>query len=338
MIMHRVLEFDVVGNGHGLLLRAVPIPTPGTYEVLFKVYAFGLNQADLLLMEGRHYVTSELPMRIGYEASGEVIAVGASVTRFNLGDRVTCIPNVDGPYSVAGEFALAREEFLTAWPDGYSAIEAAGFWMQYLTAYFPMKELFPIAHGDWVLITAASGGTGLGAICMARLLGARVIATSRTPLKRELLLNHGAEEVVLTDTLDLAGEIKRITGGTGVRLICDSMGGPFVARLIEALADRGIIYVHGGLSGSNQLSFPVLPLVQRGAGIFGFSLINELRKPVSMQRGRDFVLEAIARGGLHAPTIDQIFPFSRTSEAYARMRSGAQRGKIIVSLQSASHE
>ena len=332
--MHRVLEFDAVGSSYGLVFRSVPIPDPGMREVLFKVHAFGLNQADLLLMQGRHYVSSELPIRIGYEASGEVVAAGSGVTRFKPGDRVACIPNVDGPYSVAGEFALAREEFLTGWPEGYSAIEAAGFWMQYLTAYFPMKELFPFGAGDWIVLTAASGGTGLGAIRLARLLGGRVIATSRTPAKRELLLNHGAEEVVPTDSPDLPAEIKRITGGPGARLICDSLGGPFVARLIEALADRGIIYVHGGLSGSNQLSFSVLSLVRRGAGIFGFSLINELRKPEARERGRDFVLNSIARGELAPPTVDEVFPFSQSPAAYARMQSGAQRGKILVSLQS----
>jgi NADPH:quinone reductase-like Zn-dependent oxidoreductase len=334
MTQYHVLEFDRIGDRMGLVFGVARFPDLGEHEVLYKVFAFGLNQADLLLMEGRHYVTSDLPVRIGYEASGEVIEVGRSVSQFKRGDRITCIPNVDGPYSVAGEYALADEAFLTPWPAGFSAIEAAGFWMQYLTAYFPLKELFPVKEGDWVLITAASGGTGLGAIRMAKLFGARVIATSRSASKRDLLLAHGAEEVLPTDASNLAAEVRRITNG-GARLVCDSMGGPFVAQLVDALAERGIIYVHGGLSGSNQLSFPVLSLVRRGAGLYGFSLINELRSPEAMKRGRDFVLDAVARGALPAPTIDQVFPFSEAESAYARMRSGAQRGKIIVAMEPA---
>lgn len=334
MAFYRVLEFDRVGEGMGLVFRPARFPELGEHEVLYKVFAFGLNQADLLLMAGRHYVASDLPMRIGYEASGEVIEVGRSVSRFKPGDRITCIPNVDGPFSVAGEYARAHEEFLTPWPATFSAVEAAGFWMQYLTAYFPLKELFPVKEGDWVLITAASGGTGLGAIRMATFLGARVIATSRNASKRDLLLAHGAEEVLPTDAPNLAAQVRRITNG-GAQLICDSMGGPFVAQLVEALAARGIIYVHGGLSGSNQLSLPVLSLVRRGAGLYGFSLINELRSPEALKRGRDFVLDAIARGALPAPTIDQVFPFNETASAYSRMRSGAQRGKIIVAVEAA---
>jgi NADPH:quinone reductase-like Zn-dependent oxidoreductase len=178
MTQYHVLEFDRIGDRMGLVFGAARFPDLGEHEVLYKVFAFGLNQADLLLMEGRHYVTSDLPVRIGYEASGEVIEV-------------------------------------------------------------------------------------------------------------------------------------------------------------DALAERGIIYVHGGLSGSNQLSFPVLSLVRRGAGLYGFSLINELRSPEAMKRGRDFVLDAIARGALPGPTIDRVFPFSEAQSAYARMRSGAQRGKIIVAIEPA---
>lgn len=334
MSKYRVLEFDSLGDRLGLVSRSTHFPAVGEREVLYRVCAFGLNQADLLLMEGRHYVTSDLPLRFGYEASGEVVEVGRSVSRFKPGDRVACIPNVDGPFSVAGEYALAHETFLTPWPEGFTAIEAAGFWMQYLTAYFPLRELFPVKAGDWVLITAASGGTGLGAIRMAKLLGARVMATTRTESKHGLLLAHGADEVLPTDAPMLAADVRRMTGN-GARLICDSMGGPFVAQLVDALADRGIMYVHGGLSGSNQLSIPVLSLVRRGAGLFGYSLINELRMPGALERGRDFVLDAIARGLLPAPTIDQVFPFSEVERAYARMKSGVQQGKIIVAMDSA---
>ena len=191
MTDHKIAVFDRFGEKSDFGLTVAPRPEPGPGEVRFKVAAFALNQADLLLTEGRHYVKAALPIRLGYEGCGVVDAVGKDVTQVNVGDRVACVPNVDGPYWTAGEYALASERFVVPWPQGWSAAQAAGLWMQYLTPYFPFAELFPIRPRDWVMITAASGGTGLGSVRVARLLGARVIATTRSPHKRQALYEHG---------------------------------------------------------------------------------------------------------------------------------------------------
>lgn len=328
----KAVVFDQTSSGMEIVLREIPTPTPGDHDILYRVNAFGLNQADLLLTQGRHYVSSDLPIRLGYEASGEVVEVGNKVKRIKPGDQVTCMPNVDGPYATGGEFALAHENFLTSWPKGFSAEDAAGFWMQYLTAYYPMKELFPFDKGDWVMITAASGGTGAGAMQIAKLLGAQIIATTRNPqTKGDYLKQAGADHVVATYGETLVDDVLEITGPAGVRLICDSVGGEQSGRYAQTLTDQGVIYVHGGLSGSNQLAFDVLTLVRKGAGLFGYSLINELRKPGMLERGRNFVLKAIAKKQLSKPTIAKVFPFSAAPQAYEYMRTGGQKGKIIVS-------
>ncbi|WP_158578823.1 zinc-dependent alcohol dehydrogenase family protein [Spongiactinospora rosea] len=332
----RALVYDRAGEGDesglGLVIRDLDVPEPGPGEASIRVSAYGLNQADILLMNNRHYTRSDLPMRLGYESSGIVAAVGSGVTRFKAGDRVSTVPNIDGPYSCANEYALAREEFTTPWPEGWSAAEAAGFWMQYLTAYYPMKEIFPVAAGDWVLITAASGGTGLGAIRIAKTLGARVIATTRTSAKRDFLMEQGADATVATAEEDVTAAIMSITGGEGVRLISDGVGGGFVAEYVNALAFNGIAYVHGGLSGTNDVSFPILSLVHRRAGLYGYSLINEVRDPESLRRGIAFVTERIADGRLGRPVIDRVYPLEEAVAAYERMKAGLQRGKIVVTL------
>jgi NADPH:quinone reductase-like Zn-dependent oxidoreductase len=205
-------------------------------------------------------------------------------------------------------------------------------WMQYLTPYFPFVELFPIQPGDWVLITAATGGTGLGSVRLAKHLGARVIATTRSEHKIATLKEHGAEIVLSTGRDDLTDAIMQATDGQGVRLIDDTLCGPYVPKLAAALADRGVMFVHGALAGDNTLTLPVLTLVHRGAGIYGYSLINELRRPSALERARYFILAALADGHLAPPTIDSIFPFTEVRAAYERMRAGHQTGKIIVSL------
>ncbi|WP_321396808.1 zinc-dependent alcohol dehydrogenase family protein [Emcibacter sp.] len=331
MSMHAVV-YDKVGSEMGFTIREMPIPAVGDDEVLYEVEAFGLNQADLLLIQGRHYVVQDLPIRLGYEGSGTVVAVGKNVKNFREGDKVTSMPNVDGPYSNAGTHALAQERFLTKRPAGYSAQEAAHLWMQTLTAYYPMAELFPIKPGDWVMITAATGGSGLGAIQMAKLLGARVIATTRSPERKGALLKQeGADHVIETYGSNLIDEVNDITSGKGVSLICDSIGGPYVNTYASTLAPQGILYVYGVLS-NEDMSLPVLTLAHRGAGLYGYSLINELRKPGALERGRDFVLAALEAGKIKRPVIDRVFPFAEAAEAYQYLMNGTRGGKIIVSV------
>jgi len=333
MVEQSVAVFDAVDGITDFTLVTAERPDPGPDEVRIRIAAFALNQADLLLTQGRHYVKADLPIRVGYEGCGVVDAIGAEVTRFEIGHRVSCIPNVDGPYWTAGEYALANERFLVPWPHGWSAAQAAGVWMQYLTPYFPFVELFPIKRGDWVMITAATGGTGLGSVRLAKHLGARVIATTRSEHKIAALHEHGAEVVLATERSDLAAAVMEMTDGQGARLIDDTLCGPYVAKLAEALADRGTMFVHGALAGDNTLTLPVLTLVHRAAGLYGYSLINELRRPGALERARDFILPALASGDLPPPKIDRIYPFAEVRAAYERMRAGQQTGKIVVSLE-----
>ena len=126
----------------------------------------------------------------------------------------------------------------------------------------------------------------------------------------------------------------RATENDGVRLLDDTLCGHYVPKLAATLADQGIMFIHGALAGDNTLSLPVLTLVYRRAGIFGYSLINELRRPGALERARDWILAAITHGELPPPTIDMTFPFNEVRAAYERMRAGRQTGKIIVSLGS----
>lgn len=332
-MMNRAAAFNTIGEDTGFTVIDAPLPEPGPGEIRFEVAAFGLNQADLLLVAGRHYVGAALPIRLGYEGCGVVDAVGAGVTRWKVDDRVTVIPNVDGPYWTGNRYALACEEFATAWPEHWSAPEAAAFWMQALTPYYVFHDLFPIHPGEWVMVTAATGASGLGAVGMAKLAGARVIATTRSQSKVAALEEHGADVVLSTDQSDFVAAVASATDGAGVRLILDSLCGPYADLLAETLAPRGIMAVHGALGGAdNALSLDVIKLVHRGAGVFGYSLINELRDPAKLMRGRDFCLAAVADGRMERPRIDGVFPLDQVAAAYERMRSGAQTGKIVVTM------
>ena len=328
----RAILYDRLADGAlGFRLGEVDDPRPGPGEIRIKVAAFGLNRADLPSpMHG-----AELPRRTGFEASGVVDAVGTGVTKWQPGDRVSVVPTQFTLHPCAAEYAVTSETMATAWPDGWSGVEAAGFAMSYLTAYYPMVEISPLHEGSCALVTAASGGTGPGAMQLARSCGATVLATTRQSGKRQFLLDQGADQVFITDgSEDLSQAIREATGGRGVDLVLDGIAGPSIDRYVGGLARNAAIYVHGGLSGTVTASFSVIPLMRNRASLFGYMLANEveLGGPEALQRGLRWVQAAIAAGRLPRPSIDSTWSFDDAVQAYDRQASGDQRGKVVVSV------
>lgn len=327
--MPKMLVCDLIDGKPQLVLRESPAHEPGPGEVRYRVHAIGLNRADILYMQGDHYTPTVFPIRIGYEACGIVDAVGAGVAEFKIGDRVSAIPVGDPKYCVAGESAITSARFLAPWPQGYSPEEAAATWMQYMTAYFPLREVSNLGAGDTVLITAASSSAGLGAIQLAKYLGARVIATTRTSDKSDFLTHAGADLVVATSEENLSKRVLEWTDGRGVRVVYDAVAGSFMGRYAEAVARKAKIFVYGFLGGAAMIECPILPLVRKGATIELYSLINYVQEPYAIERGREFIWNAIRTGAIR-PVVDRVFGLGEVRDAYAYMQSGTQKGKIVL--------
>ena len=327
--MPKVLVCDLVEGKPQLLVREMQPTEPAAGEVRYRVHAIGLNRADILYMQGGHYTHIRFPTRIGYEACGIVDAVGPGVTQFKLGDRVSAMPFGDPKYCVGGEFAVTPAEFLADWPIGYSAAEAAGTWMPYLTAYFPFREISQLGPGDVVLITAASSSAGLGALQLAKLLGATVVANTRTNAKREYLLAAGADHVVATSDGSVADQILKLTGNAGVRVVYDAVAGSFMNQYADAIAEKARIFVYGAMGGTSTIECAILPLIRKGATIELYSLINYMREPGAAARSREFISEALRRKAMR-PIIDRVFALEDVLDAYSYMNSGVQKGKIVL--------
>lgn len=327
--MPKVLLCDLIDGKPGLVLRDMRADEPAAGEVRYRVHAVGLNRADILYMQGGHYTHIRFPTRIGYEASGIVDAVGPGVSEFKIGDRVSAMPFGDPKYCVAGEFAVTPAQFLAKWTEGYTAAEAAGTWMPYLTAYFPLTEISKVAPGDAILITAASSSAAIGAIQLARSFGATVIASTRTNAKRDFLLATGAHHVVATSDGNVAGQILEITGGQGVRVIYDAVAGPFMNEYAEAVAAKAQIFVYGAMGGKPTVECPILPLIRKGVTIELYSLMNYIREPGAARRAQEFISQLLQLSVMR-PIIDRVFPLEDALEAYSYMDTGAQRGKIVL--------
>lgn len=328
--MANVLLVDQVDGKNALVMRDVDPAQPGPGEVRYQVHAFGLNRADLLYLAGYHYTPTIIPSRVGFEACGIVDAVGAGVTGFKVGDRVTCLPIGKPAYSVAGEFAIMPENFLAPWPEHLSTEEATSAWMQYSTAYYPFCELAQVGAGDVVLITAASSSAGVGAIQLAKHLGATVIASSRTPAKADFLRQVGADHVVTHDRGSLSEQIAALPiGGRQLSMVYDAVAGPAIASYADALGLKAQVFIYGALSGELTIECPILPLIRPGASIHLYSLLNMFPEPGALQRVKDYLGPLIADGSLR-PLVDRVFPFEEAFAAFAYLEAGDQKGKVVV--------
>ena len=239
----RAIVVERTGGPEVLQLRDVPNPEPADGELLVDVAAAGVNFIDVYHREGRY--RRPMPLVLGREGAGTVVAVGAGVGGWSVGDRAAW-PDVPGGY--AERVAVPAEQALHV-PDGVDDRTAAALPLQGLTAHYLTTSTFPVAAGDDVLVHAAAGGVGLLLTQIVTLRGGRVIATVSTPEKAELARAAGAAEVVMYREEDVADRVAGLTGGAGVRVVYDGVGRDTFEASLEALGVRGTMVLFGASSG-----------------------------------------------------------------------------------------
>jgi NADPH:quinone reductase-like Zn-dependent oxidoreductase len=328
--MSKVVRFHEFGGPEQLRIEELAVGAPGPGEVRIRVEAIGLNRSEAMFRAGAYGQAPKLPSMIGYEGVGIVEALGSGVRGFSPGDRVCVMPNYRlGEYGLYGEQAIVPVRCLIAPPPGLSVVEAASIWMQYFTAL----AIYEIGHavlGDAVLIRAASSSVGLAAIQLANWAGAVPIAATRTGAKAAALKAQGAKHVIATEESDLVAEVHRITGGKGVRIVFDPVGGPDVESLAQAAAEEGIIIIYGGLSG-RPTPYPHWPAALKGLSLRGWVASSIWNKPEKFARNRDLILKGLAQGRL-TPVIAKTFPLEQIVDAHRYLESNQQLGKIVVTV------
>jgi NADPH:quinone reductase-like Zn-dependent oxidoreductase len=329
--MARVVRFHRIGGPEVLQIDDVDVPAPGAGEVRINVKALGLNRAESMFRSGIYLEQPTLPSRLGYEAAGIVDAVGPGVTGFKPGDAVSTIPAFkQSRYGVYGELAIVPAAAVAKHPASLSWSEAAAIWMQYLTAYGALIDIAKLTKGDTVLIPAASSSVGIAAIEIARLVGAAPIALTRKEDKRDTLLRLGAAQVIVTESQDLVSEVQRLTNGKGARVAFDPVGGPTVAKLVAALAPRGILFQYGALS-TEPTPLPLMDLLKKTLTIRGYVLFEVTSDPACLDQAKQFVIDGLASGKLK-PVIAKTFTLNEIVEAHRFLESNQQIGKIVVTV------
>lgn len=331
MTMARTIRFHQTGGPDVLRIEEVDIPLPGPGQVRIRTHALGLNRAESMFRAGAYVVEPIYPASIGYEAAGEVEALGPGVTGLDLGDAVSVLPLMPlTEYAMHGELVLAAAEMVVRHPNNLSWSEAAAAWMQFITAYGALIDIAKVGPGDSVVIPAASSSVGLAAIQFTRRAGATAIALTRGSSKAAQLHAAGAAHVIATEEEDLTARIMTLTEGHGARVVFDPVGGENFARLAEATAPHGLIFIYGALAdGTTQL--PILPVLSKHLTIRGYDLFEVAADPHRLHRAIAEISEGLADGSL-APIIARTFAFNEFIEAHRYLESNQQFGKVVVTL------
>jgi NADPH:quinone reductase-like Zn-dependent oxidoreductase len=306
-----------------LELRDVPVPEPGAGGLLVKVRAAGLNRGEFL---PGHGLSGAAPKPAGIEAAGEVVKIGPGVTGFKPGDRV--MGRAHGAYS---EFAIHRIGDAVGVPVNQSWEDAAGTCIAYLTAYDMLWPGGELKAGEWLLVAGASAGVGVASVQLGKLIGAKVIGTSGSADKLDKLKALGLDLGLPNRNGGFEQAVMNATGGKGVDLVVNNVGGSVFAECIRALAYRGRLATVGYVDGVVKAELDILALHSKRLKVFGVS--NKQRSGAEIAevvRGfvRD-VLPSIATGHLR-PVIDRVFAFDELPQAKAYMESNAHLGKIVI--------
>jgi len=312
-----------------LRIGEAEIPDIGVQDVRIAVLAAGVNFPDGLMVQGKYQTKPALPFVPGSEVAGLVEAVGSDVTRFAPGDRVVA-------FSGSGGFAEkvrvpATQVFHL--PARVDASQAAGMLIAYGTSYHALKDRAALRAGETMLVLGAAGGVGLAAVELGVLMGARVIAAASTPEKLTLARSYGAAETIDYRSEDLRERLKQITGGRGVDVVFDPIGGAATITAVKALAWGGRHLVVGFAAGD----IPAIPanlLLLKSAASLGVLWGNALRAdPAHHGRNVADLLGWVAEGRIN-PKIDRVLPLDRTIEALNHVMERRAQGKVILTVKS----
>jgi putative PIG3 family NAD(P)H quinone oxidoreductase len=305
-----------------------PVRQPGEGEVLVKVAAAGVNRPDVMQRQG-HYPppkgATDIP---GLEIAGEVVALGAGVTRWKVGDRVMALV-VGGGYA---EYCPAHESACLPIPTGLSMTDAAAIPETFFTVYHNVFERGGLKAGETLLVHGGSSGIGTAAIQLAHAKGARVITTAGSAEKCEACRTLGADLAINYKTEDFVAATKAATGGKGADVILDMVGGDYIERNYEAAGVGGRI-VQIGFQGSPRATVDFRRIMLKRLTHTGSVLRS---RPVAdkgaIARGvEQHVLPLIVAGKVR-PVMDSTFPLAQAAAAHARMEASTHIGKIVLTV------
>jgi synaptic vesicle membrane protein VAT-1 len=327
------------GGPEVLELREAPDPEVKPGHVRIRVRAAGVNFADTSARLGLYPDAPPLPMVVGYEVAGIVDGVGAGADGVGDGDRVIAFTHFGG-YS---DTVLVPHEYVYRIPDSVSFEQGAATPVAYTTAWVMLDTLGSVRPGETVLVHAAAGGVGIAALQICKLKGAQVIGTA-SPRKHERLRQLGVAHCIDYTSQDFQPEVMRLTGGRGVDVALDAVGGRSHRKSYECLAPLGRLFMFGGsaFTPGARRSIPTMvkqffgmptfkpfALMEKNRGVFGVNLAKLWGEAPRLRAAMAELLPLLERKELD-PIVDRTFPFERASDAHTYLHDRNNFGKILL--------
>jgi NADPH2:quinone reductase len=313
------------GGPDDLELKDLPDPVAGPDEVLVAVKAAALNFFDTLIIAGKYQHKPPFPFSPAAEFAGVVESVGPDVTALSRGDRV--LGHIGA--GAAREKVVAKPERLIKLPDGLDFDHAAGLTVTYGTTLHALKDRAQLKPGETLAVLGAAGGTGLAAIELGKLMGARIIACASSAEKLAFAREHGADEAINYAQEDLKDALRRVTDGKGVDVVYDPVGGPYAEPAVRALAWGGRFLVIGFAAGEIP-KIPINLVLLRSSAIVGvFWGAWAERDPQAHRANMADIARWCAEGKLSAH-IHAVYPLEKTAEALKALSDRKVMGKLLL--------
>ncbi len=322
------IELKEPGGPEMLVPGTRPVPKPGQGEVLIKVAAAAINRPDVLQRQGKYPPPPGAPDTLGLDVAGTVVATGPGVTAPKIGEQV-CALVAGGGYA---EYAVAPAPQCMPVPKGYSMAEAASLPETYFTVWTNVFDRGRLKSGEIFLVHGGASGIGTTAIQLARAMGARVFATAGTPGKCAACEKLGAEKAINYKTEDWVAIIKQATGGEGVDVILDMVGGDYTPRNLDLLRTEGRVVQIAFLRG-NKTQIDLNPIMRKRLTLTGSTL-----RPRSVAEKGEIAAALRAKvwplfeSGKLKPVIHATFPLARAADAHAMMDADQHTGKIVLTV------
>jgi NADPH2:quinone reductase len=316
------------GGPEVLKADSLPTPKPGAGQVLVKVAAAGVNRPDVAQRMGAYPPPpghSPLP---GLEIAGEVAAVGDGVKRWKVGDKLCALVN-GGGYA---EYCIAEETAALPIPPGLDMVKAGAVPETFFTVWNNVFERGGLKAGEWFLVHGGSSGIGTTAIQLAKAFGAKVLATAGSADKCKACVDLGADRAINYKTEDFVAASKDATGGKGINVILDMVGGDYTDRNIIAAADDGRVVQIATLGGAD-VKINIARLMMKRVTLTGSTLRPRTRevKAGFARALEEKVWPLFAQGKLKV-VVDSTFPLAQASDAHRRLETSAHVGKIVLTV------
>ncbi len=310
-----------------LTLKEVEDPIIKEDEVLIEVKACSINFPDTLIIQGMYQFKGEPPFSPGSNVAGIVLEVGSEVSEFKAGDEVIGMMTHGG----LAEKCVASSNRCIAKPKNMDMQSAAAFLYTYATSYHALKDRADLKAGETVLVLGASGGVGLAAVELAKMMGAKVIAAASTDEKLALCKERGADMLINYTDVDLKKELKSMTGGKGVDVILDPVGGAYAEPSLRAIAWKGRYLVVGFTTGEIP-KFPLNLALLKGCQIIGVFLgAYTTIEPVAAGQMMQQLADKFNEGALN-PYIYKTYSLEEAPDALDLMMNRGALGKLIVNI------